>query len=423
MKTLRKLKNLLTPVLFRGKHDYFPRTLELHNGGKTQPLFSSEEMNRRLNSIRSYMEKNGLDACVFTSYYNIYYFSEFLYCSMGRQYALVITDEKALTITPSVDYGFPWRRGTCDNISYTNWQKENFYYAMQQQLQSAKTVGVEFPDMGASLQSFSEALPHAKFVDVADAAMEIRRVKSPEEVEIVRQGSRIAEIGAYAGIKTLHEGVPEYEVVIASNSAMMREVAVTFPQIDIRDTWSWLQSGINTDGAHNFPTSRRVQKGDILSLNCFPMIAGNYAALERTLFFDHVPSDRHMELWEINNKVHRRGLELVKPGMRCGDVARELNEIYMEHDILQYRVIGYGHSTGVLSHYYGRDWGLEFLEHVDTVLEPGMIITMEPMIVVPEGKPGAGGYREHDTLIITETGTENTTASFPIGPEQMIVKN
>lgn len=97
-------------------------------------------------------------------------------------------------------------------------------------------MGVEFPDMGASLQSFSEALPHAKFVDVADAAMEIRRVKSPEEVEIVRQGSRIAELGAYAGIKTLHEGVPEYEVVIASNSAMMRVVAVTFPQIDIRDS-------------------------------------------------------------------------------------------------------------------------------------------------------------------------------------------
>ena len=149
----------------------------------------------------------------------------------------------------------------------------------------------------------------------------------------------------------------------------------------------------------------------------------NYSALERTLFYDHVPSDRHMELWEVNYEVHRKGLELVKPGKRCGDVARELNEIYMQHDILQYRVIGYGHSTGILSHYYGRDWGLEFLEHVDTVLEPGMVITMEPMIVVPEGHPGAGGYREHDTLIITETGVENTTASFPIGPEQNIVKN
>ena len=90
--------------------------------------------------------------------------------------------------------------------------------------------------MGASLHSFSEALPQSKFVDVADAAMEIRRVKSPEEIDIVRQGSRIAELGAYAGIKTLQEDVPEYEVVIASNSTMMREVAATFPQIDIRDS-------------------------------------------------------------------------------------------------------------------------------------------------------------------------------------------
>jgi len=369
------------------------------------------------------MEQEGIDACVFTSYYNVYYFSDFLYCSMGRQYALIVTDEKTITITPSVDYGYPWRRTTGDNISYTNWERDNFYYAIQQQLQSAKTVGLEFPDMGASLKSFSEAVPQAKLVDVADAAMLIRRVKSPEEIEIVRQGSRIAELGAYAGIKALHEGVPEYEVVLASTNTMVREIAAAFPHVDIRDTWAWLQSGVNTDGAHNFPTTRRVQKGDILSLNCFPMIAGNYSALERTLFYDHVPSDRHMEVWEVNNKVHRRGLDIVKPGLRCSDVARELNEIYMEHDMLQYRVIGYGHSTGVLSHYYGRDWGLEFLEHVDTVLEPGMVITMEPMMVIPEGHPGAGGYREHDTLIITETGNENTTASFPIGPEQNIVKN
>ena len=136
-----------------------------------------------------------------------------------------------------------------------------------------------------------------------------------------------------------------------------------------------------------------------------------------------MPSDRHRELWEVNNKVHQRGLEIVKPGVCCSDLARDLNEIYLEHDMLQYRVIGYGHSSGVFCHYYGRDWGLEFLEHVDTVLEPGMVITMEPMTVVPEGHSGAGGYREHDTLIITETGNEYLTASLPIGPEQNIIIN
>lgn len=57
-------------------------------------------MDRRLTSIRDHMEKDGIDACVFTSYYNIYYFSDFLYCSMGRQYAMIVTDENAITITP-----------------------------------------------------------------------------------------------------------------------------------------------------------------------------------------------------------------------------------------------------------------------------------------------------------------------------------
>ena len=67
---------------------------------KSKQLFSSNEMDRRLKRIRSHMEQEGIDACVFTSYYNMYYFSDFLYCSMGRQYGLIITDEKAITVTP-----------------------------------------------------------------------------------------------------------------------------------------------------------------------------------------------------------------------------------------------------------------------------------------------------------------------------------
>jgi creatinase len=56
----------------------------------------------------------------------------------------------------------------------------------------------------------------------------------------------------------------------------------------MRDTWVWFQSGINTDGAHNPVTTRKLQRGDILSLNTFPMISGYYTALERTLFVGEV---------------------------------------------------------------------------------------------------------------------------------------
>ncbi|WP_395893800.1 M24 family metallopeptidase [Arthrobacter sp. AZCC_0090] len=83
-------------------------------------------------------------------------------------------------------------------------------------------------------------------------------------------------------------------------------------------------------------------------------------------------------------------------------------------------VDSYGHSFGVLSHYYGREAGLELREDIDTVLEPGMVVSMEPMITVLDGQPGAGGYREHDILVVGEDGAENIT-KFPFGPEYNII--
>ena len=216
------------------------------------------------------------------------------------------------------------------------------------------------------------------------------------------------------------EGVTEVDVALAGTQAMVREIARAHSGGEIRDTWVWFQSGINTDGAHNWPTTRQVERGDILSLNCFPMISGYYTALERTMFFGQ-PDAESLRLWNINVDVHRRGLELIKPGVRCHDIADELNLIYAGYDLMPNRTFGYGHSFGVLSHYYGREAGLELREDIDTVLEPGMVVSMEPMIMVPEGQPGAGGYREHDILVVTPDGATNITG-FGFGPEHNIIE-
>ena len=50
-----------------------------------------------------------------------------------------------------------------------------------------------------------------------------------------------------------------------------------------------------------------------------------------------------------------------------------------------------------------------------------MVVSMEPMILIPDGKPGSGGYREHDILVIKENGAEDIT-KFPFGPEYNIIK-
>lgn len=395
--------------------------ISIQNGRKQTPIFSAAEMENRLAKLRTQMAVENIDAVIFTSIHNINYYNHFVYCSFGRPYGLVVTQDKLKSITANIDGGQPWRRGFGENVIFTDWEKDNYFKAMQQEVTNSGRVGIEYDHINLeNLKKLQDALSEAELVDISKMTMRQRMVKSAEEIELIRNGAQVADIGGAACVEAIGEGVPEYEVALHSTQAMVREISRRYPESDIMDTWTWFQSGINTDGAHNPVSTRKIQKGDILSLNCFPMIGGYYTALERTLFFNHA-SDRHLEIWEVNVDVHRRGLELIRPGARCCDIAEELNEIFIKHDLLQYRTFGYGHSFGSLSHYYGREAGLELREDIETVLEPNMIVSIEPMVMLPETLPGAGGYREHDILVVTEDGAENITA-FPFGPEHNIIR-
>ena len=395
--------------------------ISIQNGRKQAPIFSAAEMENRLAKLRTQMAAENIDAVIFTSIHNINYYNHFVYCSFGRPYGLVVTQDKLKSITANIDGGQPWRRGFGENVIFTDWEKDNYFKAMQQEVTNSGRVGIEYDHINLeNLKKLQDALSEAELVDISKMTMRQRMVKSAEEIELIRNGAQVADIGGAACVEAIGEGVPEYEVALHSTQAMVREISRRYPESDIMDTWTWFQSGINTDGAHNPVSTRKIQKGDILSLNCFPMIGGYYTALERTLFFDHA-SDRHLEIWDVNVEVHRRGLELIRPGARCCDIAEELNEIFSKHDLLQYRTFGYGHSFGSLSHYYGREAGLELREDIETVLEPNMVVSIEPMVMLPETLPGAGGYREHDILVVTEDGAENITA-FPFGPEHNIIR-
>jgi len=394
--------------------------IKIQNGEKQSSIFSGKEMANRLTKLREKMLIEKLDTVLFTSIHNINYFNHFVYCAFGRPYGLIVKLDKLVSITANIDGGQPWRRGYGDNIIYTDWKKDNYFFALKNEIKGKCRIGVEYDHINLeNFKKLQDVLPEAQFVDISKISMKQRMVKSDEEIELIKIGAQIADIGGKACVEAIGEDVKEHEVALHATQTMVNEIANRFPDSDIMDTWTWFQSGINTDGAHNPVTTRKIKKGDILSLNCFPMIGGYYTALERTLFFNHA-SERHLEIWNANVEVHRRGLELVKPGLRCCDIANELNEIFINHDLLKYRTFGYGHSFGSLSHYYGREAGLELREDIETKLEPNMVISIEPMVMIPESKSGAGGYREHDILVVTENGSENIT-KFPFGPEHNII--
>ncbi len=402
-----------------------PDFFELKNGEKVKLPFSNKEYQNRLSKLRTIMSDQGIEMTILTSMHNIAYYTGFIYCSFGRPYGCVVTQKKIVTISANIDAGQPWRRSHCENIIYTDWKRDNFLRAIVSIIgrdEPPKTIGIENDHITIDIkEKLNSIFSLSIFKDIANPLMKLRMIKSEEEIEIIKNGARIADLGAEEIVKYISPGQTEIEIAIAGRDKMEREIAKSYPDAEYMDTWVWFQSGINTDGAHNPKTNRALNKGDILSLNTFPMISGYYTALERTLFVEEIDNES-LKAWEANVKVHKRGLELIKPGIKCSQICEELNDLFAQLGYLQYRTFGYGHSFGMLSHFYGREAGLELREDIDTVLEKNMVISMEPMIMIPEGKPGAGGYREHDILVIKDNGTENIT-KFPFGPEKNIIKN
>ncbi len=402
---------------FAGTRPEFHR---FHNGQKAPLPFAPGEYEARLAGLRLIMADAGVDVAVLTSMHNIAYYSGFLYCAFGRPYALVVTQTENVTISAGIDAGQPWRRCHGDNITYKDWKRDNYWRAIRSVTGEGKAIGFEGDHLTLSQRALLETfLSPRQAIDIAALTMQQRMEKSEAEIAHIRKCTAIADIGGYAIRDAIREGTREIDVAMAGRDAMELAIAKEFPDAEYRDTWVWFQSGLNTDGAHNPVTARKLEYGDILSLNTFPMISGYYVALERTLFVGEA-DPASLAIWDANVATHEYGMSLLKPGISCAEVAHKINDFLSERNLLQYRTFGYGHSFGVLSHYYGREAGLELREDIDTVLKPGMVISMEPMLTLPDGQPGAGGYREHDVLIITEDGNENITG-YPYGPEFNVV--
>lgn len=396
-----------------------PAFYRFHQGERVLP-FEAAEYDARLSGLRRRMAEAGVEACVLTSMHNVAYYSGFLYCAFGRPYALVVTPSESVTISAGIDAAQPWRHCHGDNVTYTDWARNNYWRAVRSVTGTDKCIGYEGDHISlAQMALLDEFLSPSRTTDVAAATMHQRMHKSPAEIALIRQGAAVADVGGYAIKDAVRVGTREIDVAMAGRDAMELEIAKRFPDAEYRDTWVWFQSGINTDGAHNPVTGRVLQCGDILSLNTFPMISGYYTALERTMFASDV-DDASLKIWQANVAAHEYGMSLLKPGASCAEVTEKINTFLSDRDLLQYRTFGYGHSFGLLSHYYGREASLELREDIDTVLERGMVISMEPMLTIPNGQPGAGGYREHDILVITEDGNENITG-YPYGPEFNIV--
>ena len=161
--------------------------IEFKNGEKSVLPFSENEYFDRLSKLRKIMNTKELDAVVLTSMHNIAYFSGFLYCSFGRNYAFVVTKDTSTTISANIDGGQPWRRSIGENLIYTDWEKNNFWRAVKKTVAQKIQIGIEEDHLNIENKNHLESFVNPqKTVDVSKDIMKIRMIKSQEELELIR---------------------------------------------------------------------------------------------------------------------------------------------------------------------------------------------------------------------------------------------
>jgi len=359
--------------------------------------FSDQEMNRRLANLRHAMDNQSVEAVLITSVHNTLYYSNFWMIPWGREQGLVIPREnEPAAIAPHIEYDRPAKmvgdgsnfrdiRIYTDNASAIDgWVGLARQVLLDRGITSGR-IGIEEDNVSITMhKALCTALPDLEFVEMGYAMMCEQMLKSDEEIALIRAGAEICDLGAQAFVDAVHDGVTEVQVARASVTAMEAE---------------------NTKVAHGLNTDRQMHSGDLLSLNVFPMILGYYHLLERSLVFGPISAEVQ-KYFEIQVEVHHAGIAALKPGVRLGDIDDAvINPIYEQHDLLENRTFGTGHSFGIMGYWYGRDELGEIRPYNDYVLQPNMVMSMEPMISVD----GVGGFKHADMFLITENGNEPLT--------------
>ena len=167
-----------------------PDFFTLKNGEKAKLPFTDIEYQRRVNNLRVVMSKNNLDMIILTSMHNIAYYTGFIYCSFGRPYGCIITEDKISTISANIDASQPWRRSHCSNVIFTDWKRDNFLKAIVSIIgrdEPPKNIGIENDHITLDIkEKLSSIFTFSIFSDVSKNLMQLRMIKSAEEIEIIK---------------------------------------------------------------------------------------------------------------------------------------------------------------------------------------------------------------------------------------------
>ncbi len=381
--------------------------------------FPIEEYQSRLAKIQKIMADNKVDGLVLTDPSNLIYFTGYrtiLYASKFRPFLAVIPQSgEPVLVLPNLEVGDGVKTAWVKDVR--GWGKglnaiaPDAFGLMGDVLREKKLdkgrIGIELATGQRLAMTFDqwEALksqvPAAEFVNSADLIWQVRIIKSLQELDYIRASCKATDAAFLAAIAAARPGVTERELQRILGRTMM-DMGADAPGFLVVASGPQRYDMINP-----FASDRTLQVGDMLNFDIGAIYRGYWSDLSRGVYIGSV-TDRQREFYKAEEEIFYAALNAVKPHIPASAVDKVTEETTRRIGFGPYMLHRTGHSLGLDVHELP-----SVAVGDETILLPGMIITIEPGVY----DFSIGAWRIEDTVLVTDTGYELLTNS----PRQLMV--
>ncbi len=245
----------------------------------------------------------------------------------------------------------------------------------------------------ADFKKYSDNFDSMEFLPTENIIEQIRMIKDKEEIIKIKKAAQITTESLKDVFEIIKPGVRELD--IASELAYtMRKKGAHKESFDII-----VVSGERSSLIHGKPSEKKIVEGELIIIDVGANYQNYNSDITRTIIIGK-ENQKQKKVFSIVSEAQKEALEFLKPGVKCKEVDSVARDIIVKKGYGEYFGHGLGHGVGLDIHELPR---VSFSDN--TVLLPGMVVTIEPGIYLPE----VGGVRIEDSVLITETGYEILT--------------
>ena len=365
----------------------------------------------RLTLFQNTLAEKNIDLALITDEDNVYYLTgyyDYLHMEFGRPTILVVPQNgPVVLITPTIDLNAAQSAAQVDRIAPCNdgmgneWREE-----LPKAIRNTTTIAVEPDHMPPMVRAYvSEVIDTQRLGNATALLSAMRMIKSPEELQLARHAGEVATAMMLAGRGAIADGVPEFEVAIATSQAGTRKAADLltrhYADTDMSPNTHFLQimaSGESIIKTHHRASTRIMHKGDPVFL-CFCGMTNFHRfklGFDRTFWIGDAPKDQ-IAVYEVAVASQKAALNALRPGVTAESIHAEYANVIQE--------AGYDYPFRC-----GRATGFSFLETPQlvtgdkTIIQPGMVLAIDGSVSVETFRAQVG-----DSVIVTKDGWEPLT--------------